>query len=140
MKYYTLLDIVGRNFKNPYVYACECIRVLDGDTVELEVDLGFNIKKRDIFRLDGYDAPETHRPLTNAERIGGERCTALMVKLVRRGNLFVQSLYKGIYGRMGGRLFYWDTEKETAVCINDLLEDYIRENNMSKEVLRKEKD
>ena len=34
------------------------LRVLDGDTVELEVDLGFGVYHRDTFRIKGIDAPE----------------------------------------------------------------------------------
>lgn len=42
-----------------YVYRhVELVRVLDGDTVELEIDLGNKIKWRDKFRLFGIDTPE----------------------------------------------------------------------------------
>ena len=34
------------------------LRVLDGDTVELELDLGFGASYRDEFRIQGIDAPE----------------------------------------------------------------------------------
>ena len=34
------------------------LRVVDGDTLHLEVELGFDIKRRDTFRLYGLDAPE----------------------------------------------------------------------------------
>ncbi len=41
-----------------YHYKAKLIRVIDGDTVELEVDLGFNVKIVEKFRLYGIDAPE----------------------------------------------------------------------------------
>lgn len=34
------------------------VRVIDGDTAVLEIDLGNKIKWRDTFRLNGIDAPE----------------------------------------------------------------------------------
>lgn len=37
----------------------ETIKVVDGDTIDLRVDLGFNIDKTDRFRLYGIDAWET---------------------------------------------------------------------------------
>lgn len=37
----------------------ETLKVVDGDTVDLRVDLGFNIDKSDRFRLYGIDAWET---------------------------------------------------------------------------------
>lgn len=36
----------------------EVIRVIDGDTVELEIDTGFKNKHTDVFRIYGIDAPE----------------------------------------------------------------------------------
>lgn len=42
-----------------YVYRhVEVVRVLDGDTVELKVDLGAKITWQDKFRLYGIDTPE----------------------------------------------------------------------------------
>lgn len=41
-----------------YVYKAELIRVVDGDTVDLINDLGFDTLKRERFRLYGIDAPE----------------------------------------------------------------------------------
>ncbi len=38
------------------------IRVVDGDTVDLEVDLGFRLKTIHRFRLRGYNAPEARGP------------------------------------------------------------------------------
>jgi micrococcal nuclease len=41
-----------------YTYKAELIRVVDGDTVDLISDLGFDTLKRERFRLYGIDAPE----------------------------------------------------------------------------------
>ncbi len=41
-----------------YVYKAELIRVVDGDTVDFIVDLGFDTSRRERFRLYGIDAPE----------------------------------------------------------------------------------
>lgn len=45
-----------------YQYKAEVIKVVDGDTVHLSVDLGFDIKRRDAFRLYGINAPEMNTP------------------------------------------------------------------------------
>lgn len=39
-------------------FPVELVRVIDGDTVELDVDLGFRIWSRQRFRLLGIDTPE----------------------------------------------------------------------------------
>jgi micrococcal nuclease len=41
-----------------YIYKAELIRVVDGDTVDLIVDLGFDTSRKERFRLYGVDAPE----------------------------------------------------------------------------------
>ena len=41
-----------------YIYKSELIRVVDGDTVDLIVDLGFDTFRHERFRLYGIDAPE----------------------------------------------------------------------------------
>ena len=39
-------------------YPATVVRVIDGDTVELDVDVGFRSRYRDKFRLAGINAPE----------------------------------------------------------------------------------
>ena len=41
-----------------YIYKAEIIRVIDGDTFELMIDLGFQSFRRCRMRLYGIDAPE----------------------------------------------------------------------------------
>lgn len=42
-----------------YEYRATILRVVDGDTVEAQVDLGFNVFVVQTFRLYGINAPET---------------------------------------------------------------------------------
>ncbi len=45
----------------PYVYrVAEVLRVIDGDTVDLRISLGFGLEAAFRFRLAGVDAPETY--------------------------------------------------------------------------------
>ncbi len=41
-----------------YKYRAEIVRVVDGDTVDAEVDLGFDVKLSARFRMQGINAPE----------------------------------------------------------------------------------
>jgi micrococcal nuclease len=45
-----------------FEYQAKILRVIDGDTVEAEVDLGFNIKMNMKLRLAGINAPEMTTP------------------------------------------------------------------------------
>lgn len=41
-----------------YVYKCEIVKVIDGDTLDVLIDLGFNISVKERVRLLGVDTPE----------------------------------------------------------------------------------
>lgn len=43
-----------------YEYQAKITRVVDGDTFDAEVDLGFGIKFKERFRLARVDTPETY--------------------------------------------------------------------------------
>ena len=43
-----------------YEYRCKVIKVIDGDTVDVDIDLGFDIMLRDErVRIMGIDTPES---------------------------------------------------------------------------------
>ena len=42
-----------------YNYNAKCIKVVDGDTIDAEIDLGFDIKVTKRIRLAGINAPES---------------------------------------------------------------------------------
>ncbi len=45
-----------------YTYAARLIRVVDGDTAVLDIDLGFQVHYACHVRFMGYNAPELHGP------------------------------------------------------------------------------
>ena len=45
-----------------YEYRCQIMRVVDGDTVDLEVDLGYHVSLSIRGRLLGIDTPERGQP------------------------------------------------------------------------------
>lgn len=45
-----------------YQYKASVIRVIDGDTLHLTIDFGFDTRHDDTFRLAGIDAPEMSTP------------------------------------------------------------------------------
>lgn len=45
-----------------YEYDAELVRVIDGDTFVLDVDLGFYVRTRQHIRLAGIDCPEKNTP------------------------------------------------------------------------------
>ena len=51
-----------------YIYKAYLIRVVDGDTVDLIIDLGFDTSRKERFRLYGIDAPEMRTEAGKAAR------------------------------------------------------------------------
>ena len=43
-----------------YEYKCKIVRVVDGDTVDVDIDLGFGVwMNKERIRLHGIDTPES---------------------------------------------------------------------------------
>lgn len=43
-------------------YRARILRCVDGDTVDVEIDLGFGVELKERLRLDGINTPERGRP------------------------------------------------------------------------------
>jgi endonuclease YncB( thermonuclease family) len=52
-----------------YQYKAKVIRIVDGDTLHLEVELGFDVTRKDSFRLYGIDAPELNTDAGKAAKV-----------------------------------------------------------------------
>lgn len=63
-----------------YEYRATIARVIDGDTVEAEVDLGFDVVVRERFRLYGINAPETKGESREDGRAATEFLRTLIAK------------------------------------------------------------
>lgn len=89
-----------------YEYKAFLKRVVDGDTYDLIIDVGFSILIEHRFRLKGVDTPETWRPKTEAERVHGEAATVFVTKELTNKELIVSSSKLGIYGRYECDIMY----------------------------------
>ena len=69
-----------------YIYKASLVRVIDGDTVELIIDLGFSGFTEQKMRLYGIDAPEVR---TNA---GRDLRDALKMQYPQGSRVVVQSI------------------------------------------------
>jgi micrococcal nuclease len=56
-----------------YIYRAECVRVVDGDTLVLRVDLGLRCSVEIEARLHGIDAPELRTPEGKQAKVFVER-------------------------------------------------------------------
>ena len=97
-------------FQNLYRYKCYLCRVIDGDTVDLDIDLGFSVLlKKQRVRLAGIDTPES-RTRNLIEKKLGLQAKALLQKMCEEP-FVLESLGKGKYGRLLGVL--WNNQGES---------------------------
>ena len=80
-------------------------KVIDGDTVDLDIDLGFNITISHRVRLKDIDAPET-RTLDLEEKDKGIQAKLWLEKeLSKEGEWIIETTKEDKYGRMLGTLY-----------------------------------
>jgi micrococcal nuclease len=71
-----------------YRFDVKDYRVIDGDTIEATIDMGFRTMRKDIFRLAGINAPERDKA-----------STAFMVEALEGKDLIIESHKSEKYGR-----------------------------------------
>jgi micrococcal nuclease len=112
---------------SPYVYKAKILRVVDGDTVDIDLDLGFGvIYAKQRVRLLGIDTPESRtRDLT--EKYYGNLAKDFLKSLLVKGKVYSlqTTLDKGKFGRiLGDFLIDDDTKIETPeVSVNQIMLD-----------------
>ena len=103
-----------------YQYKGKIDRVVDADTVDASLDLGFGITMTQRFRINDYDAPETWKPRNEAEKAHGKEATARAIELlVGKEVLFQSSKVPGIYGRYGATIWLEDGQNYAEVMISE---------------------
>lgn len=92
--------VTEKNYtNNAYVYNAELIRVKDGDTMDVTIDLGLGLYLSNTIRIINFDSAETWRPKNDAELKHGKEATELATKLLSEP--FQIRLYdRGSFGRI----------------------------------------
>ncbi len=107
-----------------YEYRCKVLRVVDGDTVDVDIDLGFGIVLKDErVRIMGIDTPES-RTRDKVEKLFGLASKTRLKELVggRSGPILKTQInkkgedMKGKFGRILG-----DFETEDGSMVTDIL-------------------
>lgn len=121
----------------PYFYHFKVTRVIDGDTVDGRIDLGFRIGWDTRVRFQFIDTPETRRPVNEQEREAGKRCTEFLTNLVEshKGNLYLQSNSIDLYARCVGTLYFKNSDG-SFTSVTQLMREYMDENSLNKSDVR----
>ena len=108
--------------KNKFIYSAKLLRVVDGDTADAMIDLGFNtwVKKR--IRFMGVDTWECRtRDLEEKKKgLAAKSFTKHLLEDSDEGKFLVKSHGVGKYGRVLGELFV----KGHVKSVNTLLKEH----------------
>ena len=85
-------------------YECELIKVVDGDTIDAYIDLGFKVKMKQRIRYMGLDTWES-RTRDLEEKAKGLVAKARNNELLEQGVFKLKSFGTGKYGRVLGEVF-----------------------------------
>ena len=90
-----------------YTYNVTVTRIVDGDTVDVDVDLGFGmVYKKQRVRMLGIDTPES-RTRNLEEKYYGKQSKYFLESLLKDADVRLVSHDKGKFGRILGELFIY---------------------------------
>ena len=92
-----------------YRYKVSVVKVVDGDTVDVDIDLGFGMSyKKQRVRMLGIDTPES-RTRDLVEKKFGKASKKHLKDILEQGGIQLVSHDKGKFGRILGELFIGDS-------------------------------
>lgn len=96
----------------------EIAKVVDGDTIDVIIDLGFGLTKKERVRVAGIDTPESRTRDLYEKKLGLE-AKDWLAKQLRRSDLTIKTEKEGKYGRILGWLF----TEEFSKSLNEVMVD-----------------
>ena len=105
-----------------YEYNCKIRRVVDGDTIDVDIDLGFDTWKcGERIRLYGVDCPEC-RSRDKEEKAAGLAAKDFVKRLLHDGGTYtLTTKEKGKFGRYLGVIFISDKTSINAALVTEHL-------------------
>jgi micrococcal nuclease len=105
-----------------YTYKAKLVRVINGDTLDIEIDLGFDIIIKQRLKLFGINTPDSRSSDVTIKQKGLDVKQRLISLLTKEFKVETMLNKRGKYGRILGKVYIVD-EKDNEVCINELLVD-----------------
>jgi micrococcal nuclease len=105
-------------------YRCTIRRVVDGDTVDVDIDLGFGIWVRnERVRLYGIDTPESRTRDLEEKKCGiyAKQCVEAFMPVDSNQTLKTYKDKVGKFGRVLGEFVVYDPEQDRQTTINEYM-------------------
>ena len=107
-----------------HTYRCNILKVIDGDTVDVDIDLGFGVwMRKERIRILGIDTPESRtRDLT--EKVYGNLAKNFVKSYLPVGSVQVLQTEKdgtGKFGRILGKFLVYDKKEDREMHLGDIM-------------------
>ena len=107
-----------------YTYNAKLLRVVDGDTCDAQIDLGFDVSVKKRIRFAGINAPESRTRDLKEKARGLAAKDRVKAILAENPSFTLESTEIGKYGRVLGKIHINTLDGVdglTQICLNDLL-------------------
>ena len=107
-----------------YSYKAKLLRVVDGDTCDAQIDLGFVVSVKKRLRFAGINAPESRTRDLKEKARGLAAKDRVKAILAENPSFTLESTEIGKYGRVLGKIHINTLDGVdglTQICLNDLL-------------------
>ena len=94
----------------------EFVKIVDGDTVDIVLDLGFDVYRKERIRINRVDTPESNSKNELERKLALEAKNYVSIWLINQKQVKIKTFKDDKYGRMLGE-FYGDNN----ICLSDLL-------------------
>ena len=110
-----------------YEYRCKLIKVVDGDTVDVDIDLGFGVwLKNERVRIMGIDTPES-RTRDKVEKVFGKAASKRLKELLGKKPVLKTQVakngedMKGKFGRILGDFQVFDSTTDAWRYVTEVM-------------------
>ena len=107
-----------------HTYKCTILRVVDGDTVDVDIDLGFGVwMRKERIRVLGIDTPES-RTRDKVEKTYGIMAKEFVKSYLPAGSVQTLQTEKdgtGKFGRILGKFLVYDIKEDRQMHLGDIM-------------------
>jgi micrococcal nuclease len=105
-------------------YKCTILRVVDGDTVDVDIDLGFGVwMRKQRIRLYGIDTPESRTRDLEEKKYGllAKRFVEGFLAKGSTSTLVTEKDGKGKFGRILGKFKVFDAKTDRQTFLHEIM-------------------
>ena len=109
-----------------YIFRAHCYNVVDGDTIDCTVDVGFGMSTTQRFRLWGVNCPEKRSTVVET-KMKAYQAMEFTASLIFNEEIMIQTYEDDVFGRYLAKVFIPEDDtvdvigEKTYTCLNHLL-------------------